>query len=212
MTYPWSFLRPRLHPRPHPYADAHVYAHCSHPSPPFIVIIHIVTLHWWPVSSHFYALVYTYSHADTPTSTPIAHTHPFISHIFHYFALMTCLQSFYALSYIYTHVHTPMRPRSHPRPLLATIPSFHSCHIYCYFVLKTCPKSFLGPSLNLHPGPYAHIYAHCSHPQPFIYLFQLSYFYFPLITCLQLFFRPRLHLCPRAYGHASTPTSTPIAQ
>ena len=89
---------------------------------------------------------------------------------------------------------------------------FCSSTIGCYFVSKTCPQSFLGPSLNLRPGQYAHIYAHCSHPHPFIHLFQLSYFHFPLMTCLQLFFRPRLHLCPRAYGHASTPTFTPIAQ
>ena len=83
MTCRQSFIHPRLHLRPRPYAHTHVSTHCSHPSLPFIAITYIFTLHRRPFSSYFYALAYTYAHAHTPTptpiSTPIVHTHSFLS-------------------------------------------------------------------------------------------------------------------------------------
>ena len=98
------------------------------------------------ISSYFYAPAYTCAH--TPTATPIAHTHPFLSYlsyIYRYFALMTVSSYFYA---------PPTPTSTRPRPLFTLIPSFHSYHIHSYFALMTYLQLFLRPRLHLRPRPY----------------------------------------------------------
>ena len=217
MTWHQLILRPHLRPRPYlsQYAQVHAYAYvsvyCSHPSLAFTVIIYgcFALITCLKLSLHHRLhLRPRLCLRQLPLLTPISPVHSYHIHML----LCTDDLSPVISTPSLTPTPTPIRRRPRLRPLFTSITSFHSYHTYCYFALVTCLQSFLGPGLHLLPCRYARVYAHCSHPHPFIHLFQLSDFYFPLMTCLQLFFRPRLHLCPRAYGHASTPTSTPIAQ